>query len=602
VNLLDDLDLKIGMLGNSKAAAEDSKQSTRIQGGRGLIPLEDQGVLQLSLSCAWDHSLVDGHSLFILSGSLDGGSNKPTVLEGVKWIRIDGFKLPDRVVSALANGYNCWSNSPMLTKSDVLVAETDKVQEYFGDAWFYNYREEKGRFHAWSYTVVDYGESLGNHFIGGVCEDRFYNVVDLDLINSTYSLLVDVDGFDFSDLENNDLIAKFVVPNSSDPSISITEVTKKWFETIKECELIPRSISNLWSEKLPVTGYTSWYNKFTEISENWLLDHIESIKEKTSWKIFQVDDGYQKCVGDWLIPDPAFPNKVDLVLKEASSKSLMPGIWIAPFVAMEFSDLVKENPGLVLKYKDGSPVVCGDFPHWGGKFYALDTEHPKFKSYIEAVVSHFASCGVKFIKADFLYGSSMIPRNGKTKAEISSRAHQWFYELCRKYDIYFLSCGAQMSSAYGRCDFSRIGADVAVEWEAAELETHKSRERPSAISSMNNTVGRSFLNGVVFHNDPDVVILRKENTELNQNEKKVLTRLNRDLGGLVFSSDSPHLFEENEMDLLQIMEEDQRPLTVESIHRVEEEGAFSYLVKASEKALALTVSPREQVKIKEFTK
>ena len=158
-------------------------------------------------------------------------------------------------------------------------------------------------------------------------------------------------------------------------------------------------------------------------------------------RFFQVDDGYQKCVGDWLTPDKDFPNTVDVVIKEAVKNNLMPGIWMAPFVAMEFSDIVQKYPDLVVKYPDGRSVVCGDFPHWGGKFVALDTESDIYRDYIESVVKHFASTGVKFIKADFLYGASMVPRSGMTRAEVSARAHQWFYDLCRKYDIYFCLVG-----------------------------------------------------------------------------------------------------------------------------------------------------------------
>ena len=157
-----------------------------------------------------------------------------------------------------------------------------------------------------------------------------------------------------------------MIPVTENSNDSLSKLGQIWFEKIKDYQHIDR-LENAWNDHVPVTGYTSWYNKFTEISESWLLDHIEGIKQNTDWKIFQVDDGYQKCVGDWLTPDKDFPNTVDVVIKEAVKNNLMPGIWMAPFVAMEFSDIVQKYPDLVVKYPDGRSVVCGDFPHWGGE-------------------------------------------------------------------------------------------------------------------------------------------------------------------------------------------------------------------------------------------
>lgn len=572
-------------------------QFVRTEDG-GFVAHDDKGEQLCSIKLGVNPISSDSHCRLDVTFETQLSKGAEELFAKAKWMKLGGLRLPDEPVSALANGYNCWSDSPMLKKDEILFGETDPVQEYFGDAWFYPYKEKEGEFHAWSYSIIDYGNGKKNSLIAGVCEDRFYNVIELNLKEKTYDLLVDIDGFDFTRLADmSGLLASFIIPTSVNSSETLGQLTNVWFDQIKQFEFVQRNLGNSWSGPVPVTGYTSWYNKFTDISESWLLDHIKSIKEKTNWSVFQVDDGYQTCVGDWLIPDKDFPDSVDVVIEKARSEGLLPGIWLAPFVAMEFSDLVKDNPEIVLKYPNGSNVVCGDFPHWGGKFVGLDTENDKFKAYIEKVVSHFASAGVKFIKADFLYGSSMLPRKGMSKAEVSSRAHQWFYELCRKYGIFFLSCGAQMSSAYGRCDFSRIGADVAIEWEAIQLETHKSRERPSARSSMTNTVTRAMLNGVMFHNDPDVVILREENTELTLDERIVLTKLNRDLGGLVFSSDSPHLFGPNEYVLLKEMEKQEPPLSVEAIGRLNQ--GHTYFVNSKDKNIEVTVAPRNLVSLNE---
>ena len=542
---------------------------------------------------------VDSHEILKIKLDVNRNDLATEIFSTCGWVKVEGLAMSREPLSALANGYNCWSDSPMLKKNEILFKETDPNQKYFGDAQFYKYGEQAGSFHAWSYTILDHGPEGFNSLIAGLCEDRFYHVIEVDLNRQTYNLLLDIEGFDVTRLEEfSNLLGAFFIPTDIYPETPLYRLFDIWFSEMVALEIVKREYKNQWSGVTPVTGYTSWYNKFTNISQKWLLEHIESIVDKTGWKIFQVDDGYQSCVGDWLTPSPSFPDSVDFVIRKARSAGLIPGVWIAPFVAMEFSNIVKSSPEIILRDSSGHSVVCGDFPHWGGKFLALDTECKKFKSWMESIISHFSSVGVKFIKADFLYASSMLSRKGMSKSEISSRAHQWLYDLCKSYGMYLLSCGAQMSSAYGRCDFSRVGADVAIEWEAPELTLNKSRERPSVKASMTNTITRSVLNSLMFYNDPDVVILREENNMLSHEEKITLTKLNRDLGGLVFSSDSPHLFGESQFDLLSVMEKSSTNLKVKSLGRLDDKN-HTYWLETDQKKIAVSVGPRSAVNLLE---
>ena len=83
---------------------------------------------------------------------------------------------------------------------------------------------------------------------------------------------------------------------------------------------------------------------------------------------------------------------------------------------------------------------------------------------------------------------------------------------------------------------------------------------------MINTVTRAILNSNCFLNDPDVVILRSENTSLSHSEKRNLTLINRAFGGLLFSSDSPDLYGRHEQNLLNEME---NGVSLEEIERIE---------------------------------
>jgi len=64
------------------------------------------------------------------------------------------------------------------------------------------------------------------------------------------------------------------------------------------------------------------------------------------------------------------------------------------------------------------------------------------------------------------------------------------------------------------------------------------RERVSTANSLASTVGRSHLNGRVFLNDPDVVMLRDEDNTMSPEERHTLFLLNNIFGGVLFTSDN----------------------------------------------------------------
>jgi alpha-galactosidase len=479
-----------------------------------------------------------------------------------KWISFCGFSMPESTHAFLANGYQCWTTSGFVSKNSVLKKESHDPQRYFGDDKIWNYKEVPGSGHSWSYTILVTGETEKprNLFYGFLTDDQGFGLFDLNLNSKALNLRVDVEGCNFQRMENElktsgrSLMAAVILPKpGADGEVPLWEIAGAWQNEIRNYESRARLPKKNLTMSLPVTGYTSWYNRFTEIDQPWLMSHIDSVDRKTSWKIFQVDDGYQAKIGDWLQPGKGFPGGIAPVLAYAKERSLLPGVWLAPFVAIWDSELARNHPDWLAR-DEGKEIVAGDFAHWGGKFLVIDHENPDYQSYMTRVIEQFAAMGVKFIKADFLYASAMRPRNGKTRAELSAESHQWFYKLCASHDILFLSCGAPLSSAYGRCDFSRIGPDVSIDMEFIPLLGTSSREKPTVRGSIMNAVTRAILNGKAFWNDPDVVILRTENTSLTHSEKAILVQINRAFGGLLFCSDSPDLYGNNEKDLLRIME------------------------------------------------
>jgi alpha-galactosidase len=465
------------------------------------------------------------------------------------WLRLRGLPLPKELRAVLANGHNGWSHSPLLGRHDVLRGETNPLQETFGDHDYYRYPEEPGLVHSWSFAYGDCGKA-GTIFFGSTDERHFYSVFEFDLNAGQLSIAVETAGFDFDhpaapavDHEGFSPLGEWILPDETPVHPPLHTAARVWMQRIVAIDPERRpafareQVLKKLGEQLPVRGYTSWYYRYTDIDAAWLLANLGAVSERRDWRVFQIDDGYQAAIGDWLSPKSGFPGGVAPVLAAARDKGMTPGLWCAPFVATSGSELYREHAQWLQRRDDGELVLCGDFPHWGGKFYALDLENAGLRSHLEGILTTMCDAwGAGFLKTDFLYAAGRAPGGGLTRAARAARAHAWLFRLCAAHETLLLSCGAIVSSALGLCHFSRIGADVGPKWEAS-IPAHQSREQVHTRASVVNTVTRAFLSGLAFGNDPDVFILRDQGTSMSQAERLTLLRANQMLGDLVFSSD-----------------------------------------------------------------
>jgi hypothetical protein len=476
----------------------------------------------------------------------------PNLKEGdffpYSWIRIAEIPLHAHTNAALANGFQCWTESPLLGEKDILRKEAFSDRTMFGDDEIYNYAERIGVFHSWSFSYSCLENNTKNNPFFATCdEDLFHSVFEFDLAAKRFHIALETQGVQIENLQRRNpstgalILGSWIVPTErAEHFIPLCEASKNWRTLIQKEERIPRKV-NL-SEQLSrmdrVKGYTSWYYHYNAITEQILKDNALALKDEKGFVVFQVDDGYQKQIGDWLTPSKGFPSGVSVIATFAKEKGFTPGIWCAPFIVTENSELYQKHPDWVLRDEAGQPVLCGIHPLWGGRFFALDSEISAVQSYVEQVLrTYFVEWGFCFLKADFLYATARIPSGGLSRATRAARAHQFLYDICYKYGAKFLSCGATLPSAYGRCDYARIGPDVGESWENDVYFAAPSREKVSTRATLTNSITRSLLNGVMFGNDPDVIILRDERCQLTRDERSLLAKVNSLFGSLVFCSD-----------------------------------------------------------------
>ncbi|MRG96337.1 glycoside hydrolase family 36 protein [Polyangium spumosum] len=319
----------------------------------------------------------------------------------------------------------------------------------------------------------------------------------------------------------------------------------------------------------PGTGWTSWYYHYTNINESIALKNLDAFsRRRIPIDVFQLDDGWQGAVGDWLDVNTKFPRGLAFLAERIHEAGYRAGLWLAPFVAEKSSRLVADHPAWLLRDERGEPVPAGNSALWSGDFYGLDPFHPGLRDHLARVFDTILGAwAMDLVKLDFLYGACLVPRHGKTRGEMMTCAMELARELVG--DKMILGCGVPLGPAFGRVEYCRIGPDVGHEWKNTLTRGLGIRETISTVTALENAVGRHHLSGRAFLNDPDVFFLRDlsfgherfdpflalqqarwgKKQPLSRDEKYTLFLLNNLFGRLVFTSDDIDEYDDEVMDL-----------------------------------------------------
>lgn len=423
------------------------------------------------------------------------------------------------------NGFQSWSDSREFYIKEKLkgispivpntVIKKNSLESY-GDYHFKEYSKTKGVFHGFTYSYIRNNNILD--FIGSLSERSGYTIIEHDTNRNKIIIEKECKGIKILDK----YLAFSLVFLRGDENL----VFDKYFEYMN----IPKP------QAKPMNGYTSWYNHYQNISEEVILDNLESMASSgEKFDIFQIDDGFQVAVGDWLKIDKAkFPRGMKVIVDEIKRKSMIPGLWLAPFACDFNSTIIKEHPEWILKNEDGSYVTGGC--NWDG-FYALDIYNEELRSYLRNVFDVVLNVwGFELVKLDFLYATAITPRNNKSRGEIMCDAMDFLRECVG--DKLILGCGVPLGPAFGKVDFCRIGCDIGLDWDDKWYMRLLHRERVSTKNAIISSIGRRQLNGRAFLNDPDVFLLRDTNIKLNNMQKETLAFVNKLFGSLLFTSDN----------------------------------------------------------------
>jgi alpha-galactosidase len=448
----------------------------------------------------------------------------------------------DRV---MLNGYQSWSSTKEYTKSDFMRGPVKLLRpitgkfflERYGDYTFQPYPIAPGKAHgcSWCWARTPNGahgeiDAAPVRFAGSLDERSGFTFFHAAIRRKKMTVEKDVEGLAFRGTYNAFDI--FFANGAED------DVMNRWFAALSEVSGIRRRPA------LPATGWTSWYNYYQNISEDIILGNLDAMRAKNiPLDVFQIDDGYQTAVGDWLSIRETFPHGMKFVADRIREAGFTPGIWLAPFAAEKKSALFRDHPDWFIKDGNGAAYETGS--NWSS-FYSMDIYNEDARTYVRRVFTTVLDeWGFGLVKLDFLYGACVRPMRGKTRGEIMCDAMDFLRECVG--DKMILGCGVPLWPAFGKAEYCRIGTDIDLQWHNELYGKLINREFPSTKWALLNSVARHHLDGRAFVNDPDVFLLRHANTTLTPAQRRTVYYVNMIFGNLLFTSDDIRAYTDAEL-------------------------------------------------------
>lgn len=264
--------------------------------------------------------------------------------------------------------------------------------------------------------------------------------------------------------------------------------------------------------RLPVkeipTGWCSWYCFGPDVNEQNIFDNLSVISASMpGLKYVQIDDGYQSCMGDWLIAGKSFSD-MGRLCREIKEQGFEPAIWVAPFIVEKDSILFKNNSEWLIRDELGEPLPSDRFSFGGwrkGPWYMLDGTNPNARKYlIEVFQTMRQEWGCKYFKLDAnmwgaLPGGNRFNENA-TKIEAYRMGMEAVLEGAGT-DSFILGCNAPMWPSLGLVHGMRVTGDISRSWPKIKMLAREG-------------FSRNWQNNRLWINDPDCLVLENVDIQL----------------------------------------------------------------------------------------
>ncbi|WP_020123276.1 glycoside hydrolase family 36 protein [Streptomyces canus] len=251
------------------------------------------------------------------------------------------------------------------------------------------------------------------------------------------------------------------------------------------------------------TVWCSWYEYFTDVTEDDIHENLRAMDTlDLPVDVVQIDDGYQKALGDWLTLSGRFRSRAGIA-DAIRARGRRAGIWTAPFLVDPASDLAAEHPDWLVGDLDGGFLHAGR--NWGHDLCVLDTTHPEAARYLASVFSTLVSEGYDYFKVDFLYAGALEGvRHFSADALTAYRDGIRLIREAIGSQAYLLGCGAPVLPSIGLFDAMRVSPDTAPHRRPEADDYSQPGQDPAEFTG----AARQWQHGRLWVNDPDCLMAR----------------------------------------------------------------------------------------------
>lgn len=262
----------------------------------------------------------------------------------------------------------------------------------------------------------------------------------------------------------------------------------------------------------PGTVWSSWYSLYETVSRA-ELDSIVPRLPELGFTTVQIDDGWERRVGDW-VANHKFATGMADAAASVKDHGMRPGLWIAPFITLPGTPVAERYPQMLLRDDDGGLVRAGS--NWGGHYHTFDFTRADAQDHLAETITRLVhEWGFEYLKLDFI-NAGAVP--GRRQQDVDREAaYRTAIQIVRGAageDTYLLGSGAPVMPSLGVLDAVRTGPDVAPMWDNYATDDMSDA---TARNALRNAVERLWLRGLIGL-DPDAVYFRRRRNLLSEEQ------------------------------------------------------------------------------------
>jgi alpha-galactosidase len=295
-------------------------------------------------------------------------------------------------------------------------------------------------------------------------------------------------------------------------------------------------------------GWCSWYHFFHDVTEAAFLRNLETLaaaRDELPIDLVQLDDGFQREIGDWLETNDKFPSGLAAIAHAVRDAGFSAGLWTAPFCVVPESRVFADHPDWLLRDPERPEAPLRGLHHgmWtpGGWVHVLDPTHPAVHAHLAGIFGALVEMGFHYLKLDFLYAAALRARAHDPRVTRAARLRRGLESVRAGAGehAFLLGCGCPLGPAVGVVDGMRIGPDTAPHWEPLPIARIPGLEPavPSGRNALRNTLARAWMHRRLWLNDPDCLLARSKGSQLTRDEVRTLAISIAVTGGMTIVSD-----------------------------------------------------------------